>query len=49
MMPKRAPGARRRGGRVGAAQLAGLERLGDDLADLVLVEGLGDEVERAAS
>ena len=40
--------ARGRGGRVGAAQLARLQRLGDDLAHLVLVEGLGDEVERAA-
>ena len=42
----RARAARRR--RVGAAQLARLQRLGDDLADLVLVEGLGDEVEGAA-
>ena len=29
-------------------ELARLQRLRDDLADLVLVEGLGDEVERAA-
>ncbi len=29
-------------------ELARLQRLGDDLPDLVLVERLGDEVERAA-
>ena len=40
--------ARRGGRRIGAAELAGLERLRDDLAHLVLVEWLGDEVERAA-
>ena len=38
----------RRGARVGAAKLTGLQRLRDDLTDFVLVERLGDEIERAA-
>ena len=47
MIPKRAPRAGRRRRRV-RAELARLQRLGDDLPDFVLVERLGDEVERAA-
>ena len=48
MMPKRAPSPAGVGVASAPRELARLERLGDDLADLVLVERLGDEVERAA-
>ena len=55
MMPKRAAPSFGGGGgegagsrvRVGAGEVAGAQRLLDDDADLVLVEGLGDVVEGA--